>query len=266
MTAYRVSQLVAPNVLICSGLDPTGGAGFIADTRVVMALGGRPVGVVTALTIQNTIAVQQMTPVDPDFFGGQLGTLLGDVEVGAVKLGLLGSPRIAQEIGYGLDRTSAPVVWDPIGQPSRGRVEFDARGFDEILDEIKRHLTLITPNVMELEQLTNKRILSREDAIGAAKKLIDRVGEIAVLVKGGHWADAPKATDILVDGKHEHDFDGEWIGKDDVHGTGCALSTAIATHLAHGKALPEACREAKDFVAAHIAAAVRPGRGAPAVV
>lgn len=266
MTAYRDTQLVAPNVLVCSGLDPTGGAGFIADTRVVTALGGRPVGVVTALTIQNTIAVQQVTPVDPDFFGGQLGTLLGDVEVGAVKLGLIGSPRIAQELDYGLDRTSAPVVWDPIGQPSRGRVEFDARGFDEIIDKLKRHLRLITPNVMELEQLTGKRITTRDEAIAAAKKLVERVGDIAVLVKGGHAKDAAKATDILVDAKHEVDFEGEWIGKDDVHGTGCALSTAIATHLAHGKELVDACREAKAFVAAHIASAVRPGRGAPSIV
>ena len=266
MTAYRDTQRVAPNVLICSGLDPTGGAGFIADTRVVTALGGRPVGVVTALTIQNTVAVQQMTPVDPDFFGGQLGTLLGDVEVSGVKLGLIGSQRIAEEIGYGLDRTNAPVVWDPIGQPSRGRVEFDAPGFDDIIDMLKRHLRVITPNVGELQQLTGLRIDSREAAITAARKLIDRVGDVSILVKGGHWTDAPKAVDILVDEKQALEFEGEWIGKDDVHGTGCALSSAIATHLAHGKPLADACREAKDFVAGHIASAVRPGRGAPSIV
>lgn len=266
MTAYRDRNRVAPNVLLCSGLDPSGGAGFIADTRVVTALGGRPVGVVTALTIQNTVAMQQMSPVDPDIFGGQLGTLLGDIEVGAVKIGLIGSVRIAEEIGFGLDRTNSPVVWDPIGAPSRGRVELDARHFDEMIDFLKRHLTLITPNLPELEQLTNSRIGSRDGAIKAARELIDRIGAVAVLVKGGHWTDEPKPIDIFVGEDRVVDIEGEWVGKDDVHGTGCALSTAIATHLAHGKDIVEACREAKAFVAAHIASAVRPGRGAPAVV
>lgn len=266
MSAYRDSNLVAPNVLICSGLDPSGGAGFIADTRVVSLLGGRPVGVVTALTIQNTVAMQQMTPVDPDVFGGQLGTLLGDVEVGAVKIGLIGAVRVAEEIGFGLDRTNAPVVWDPIGAPSRGRVELDASHFDEMLGFLKRHLTLITPNLPELEQLTNARIDGREAAITAARALIDRIGGVSVLVKGGHWKDAKSALDIFVDDKRAVDIEGEWVGTDDVHGTGCALSTAIATHLAHGKDIVDACREAKVFVASRIAAAVRPGRGAPAVV
>ena len=266
MTAYRDTNLVAPNVLICSGLDPSGGAGFIADTRVVAALGGRPVGVVTALTIQNTVAMQQMTPVDADIFGGQLGTLLGDVEVGAVKIGLIGSVRTAEEIGFGLDRTASPVVWDPIGAPSRGRVELDARHFDEMIDFLKRHLTLITPNVPELEQLTSSRITSRDSAIKAARELIDRIGEVSVLVKGGHMPEAENATDLLVDDKRAVDIAGEWVGKDDVHGTGCALSSAIATKLALGKDLVDACREAKEFVAAHIASAVKPGRGAPAIV
>ena len=267
MSAYRDPNRVAPNVLILSGLDPSGGAGFIADVRVASALHARPIGVVTALTIQNTVAVQRVTPVDPDFMGGQIGTVLGDIEVQAVKIGLIGSSRGAQELAYGLDRTNAPVVWDPVGAPSRGtRVEFDAGEFDSMLDYLQRHLRLITPNWLEREQLTGAPFTGRDGAIKAARRLIDRVGDIAVLVKGGHWKDAPRATDILVDAKQETDIEADWIHADDVHGTGCALSTAIATHLAHGKELVDACREAKAFVAAQIAAAVRPGRGAPAVV
>ena len=252
-------------VLICSGLDPSGGAGFIADARVVAALGARPVGVVTALTVQNTLGVSQVQACDAEVVGAQLASLLGDVEVHAVKLGLLGSIQVAREIGYGLELTAAPVVWDPIAAPTRGRVEFDAPSFDEMLKLLAPHLRVITPNLGELALLVGTELADRDAAIGAARTLIARVGGIEVLVKG--WL-APNGdvVDILVGAERTEDFAHPRIGTEDVHGTGCALSSAIAAYLARGADLVEACREAKAFVAAQIAAAVRPGRGAPAVV
>ena len=266
MTSYRDRASAHAQVLICAGLDPSGGAGFIADTRVVTALGARPVGVVTALTVQNTLGVQQVQPVDAELVGAQLACLLGDVEVQAVKLGLLGSVQVVRELSYGLDLTAAPVVWDPVAAPSRGRVIFDAESFAEMLKLLGPHLRLITPNIIELGLFVGHEITDREGAIDAARVLIDRVGELDVLVKGGHFDDREHAVDILVMADSIEDFEGVRIGGEDVHGTGCALSSAIATHLARGAEIVDACRLAKEFVAGHIAAPVRPGRGAPAVV
>ena len=266
MSAYRAdAPRDAPHVLVCSGLDPSGGAGFIADVRVAASFGARPVGVVTSLTVQNTVAVQQVQPVDPELVGTQLASLLGDVEVRAVKLGLIGSVETARHISYGLDLTAAPVVWDPVGAPSRGRVEFDAHALAEMLGLLRPHLRVITPNAHELALLANRQVESIVDAIGAAKRLVETLGGITVVVKGGH-IEGDDVVDLIVDGERVEELVGKRIGTEDVHGTGCAFSTALATRLALGDDIPTACRVAKDFVAAQLTAAVRPGRGAPAVV
>src|SRR5688572_23632748 len=110
----------APDVLICSGLDPSGGAGFLADTRIVHLLGGRPVGVITAQTVQSTTGMRSSHEVEREVFGEQLNALLTDIEVKAVKIGLLGSPGIVEELGQQLSLTAAPLVWDPIAGPTRG--------------------------------------------------------------------------------------------------------------------------------------------------
>jgi hydroxymethylpyrimidine/phosphomethylpyrimidine kinase len=266
VTIYRDKPPSDRSVLICSGLDPSGGAGFIADTRVIATLGARPIGVVTALTVQNTLGVQNVAPCDAEIVGAQLGALLGDIEVQAVKIGLLGSVQVAKEIAYGLDQTAAPVVWDPVAAPSRGRVVFDADSFLEMLKLLAPHVRLVTPNLIELGLFVGTTIVDRAQAEQAARILSSRAGGADVLVKGGHAADGARAVDLLVMQRETIALDGERITGEDVHGTGCALSSAIATYLAQGVELPDACRAAKDFVAAQIATAVRPGRGAPAVL
>jgi hydroxymethylpyrimidine/phosphomethylpyrimidine kinase len=258
----------APDVLICAGLDPSGGAGLIADVRIASTLGARPVGVVTALTIQNTQGVRSSHPMDADVVGAQIATLLTDIEIRGVKLGMLGAVDIAREIADGLHLTAAPVVWDPVSAPSLGDVSFDRELFEEMLRELAPHLTLITPNVAELEALVKRPIHGLDDLAAAARVLADRTGA-AVLAKGGH-AGGPassEAIDVLVHGERVERLRGpRVIDGERVHGTGCALSTAIAAHLAHGAGLVEACRAAKALVGARIASPVRPGRGAPAIV
>ena len=133
MTIYRQTGKPArPDVLVCSGLDPSGGAGLIADTRVVAQLGGRPVGVVTALTIQNTTGVLGTHACDAEVVGQQLTFLMTDVEVRAVKLGMIGSTELAKAIANALHLTNAPVVWDPIAGSD---TEYQAR--DRKTKEIK---------------------------------------------------------------------------------------------------------------------------------
>jgi hydroxymethylpyrimidine/phosphomethylpyrimidine kinase len=273
VSPYRDGAAVSPegagpDMLICAGLDPSGGAGLIADVRVASLVGARPTGVVTALTIQNTQGVRSSHPLDADVVGAQIATLLSDIEVKAVKLGMLGAVDIAREIADGLHLTAAPVVWDPVAAPSLGDVTFDRGHFEEMLRELGPHLTLITPNLGELAMLTGRRRESLGDLpslVEAARALAARTGA-AVLAKGGHL-DGPEAVDILVDGELVERLRGPRVAfGEQVHGTGCALSTAIAAHLARGASLVDACRAGKELVAALIAAPVRPGRGAAAVI
>ena len=267
MTPYRgAADTRAPDVLVCAGLDPSGGAGVIADVRVVTALGGRPAGVVTALTVQNTTGVVDVQSCDPDFVGHQLAFLLTDIEVKAVKIGMLGSTAIAKAIANALQLTHAPVVWDPILAPTRGVVSLIDTDFDEALAALRPHLTVITPNKHELFQLTSRPTGDHVMAEAAARVLAKKL-DCAVLVKGGHFPGDDDAVDVLVTTGERHVLRGKRIpGGEDVHGTGCALSSAIATCLAQGRELVEACTLAKQFVANLIEHPSHPGRGASAVL
>jgi hydroxymethylpyrimidine/phosphomethylpyrimidine kinase len=254
----------APGVLIVAGLDPSGGAGFIADTRLAAALGCRPVGVITALTDQNTVGVIAANPVDPGVIANQLSTLLTDVEVAAVKIGMIGSHDIARAVADALALTAAPVVWDPVVAPTRGAPLFEG-DLLAALDLLAPHLALITPNAAEAGYLTGRRIHDEAAVLGAGQELRSR-GVAAVLIKGGHLGGAD-ATDYLIAHGEPVPIRGPRIPlAEPVHGTGCALSTAIACRLAHGIPLREACEQAKDLVAERLHGPVHAGRGRPSVL
>jgi hydroxymethylpyrimidine/phosphomethylpyrimidine kinase len=254
-----------PGLLICAGLDPSGGAGLIADVSVARTLDTRPVGVVTALTVQNTTGVVSSQALAPATIRDQLEFLLQDVEVRAVKIGMVGSSEIATSLGAGLALTQAPVVWDPVLYPSRGDVPLVDSMFARALAAITPHLTLLTPNARELAYLVHEPIGALSDAVAAGLTLSARL-DCAVLVKGGHLG-TDESVDVLCRrGQVEALRGARMMRGEDVHGTGCALATAIAAHLAHGADVVEACRSAKSFVADRIASPARPGRGAPAVV
>lgn len=257
--------MTAPGLLICAGLDPSGGAGLIADVRVAALLDTRPVGVVTASTIQNTQGVIASAPLDPELIRQQLEILLSDVEVTSVKIGMVGSAQVAQAIGQALQLTRAPVVWDPVARSSRGDTPLVEGGFDQVIAALAPHLAVVTPNAAELGILTGMGVADVDDAIEAGRSVAARL-HTAVLVKGGHL-DADDASDYLCTVGNVIAIPGPRVpGGEHVHGTGCALSTAIAAYLANGAELLEACQEAKRFVAELIGAPVHPGRGSPAVV
>jgi hydroxymethylpyrimidine/phosphomethylpyrimidine kinase len=267
MSPYRATPRT-PDVLICAGLDPSGGAGLIADTRVIAQLGARPCGIVTALTVQNTTGVVDCQALDPDLLGHQLAFLMTDIEVKAVKIGMIGSTAIAKAIANALHLTAAPVVWDPVLYPSRGDVPLVDSMFGEAIAALRPHLALITPNARELAYLTNQPVTSHVTALAAGRALAARL-DTAVLVKGGHLDEqSDEALDTLIQaGGAAESFAGPRIRDGHhIHGTGCALSAAIAALLAQGRDLGDACRAAKAFVAERIAAPMRPGRGAPAVL
>ena len=265
MTPYRAGRSSPPDLLICAGLDPSGGAGLIADVRVAAELGARPVGVVTALTVQNTTGVIGCTACDPEIVGHQLSFLLTDIEVRAVKIGMIGSTAVAKTIAQQLELTAAPVVWDPILYPSRGDVALVDSLFGEALKALAPHVTVVTPNARELGYLTNMATRTTDEAEVAGRWLAAKLG-CAVLVKGGH-IEGDESIDVLLDGDARTELRSPRIHDGEhVHGTGCGLATAIAAHLANGRDLAESCRLAKQYVTTHIASPARAGRGAASLV
>ncbi len=253
----------AANLLLVSGLDPSGGAGFLADARVVEMHGLRPVGVVTALTVQTTSDVRAAEPVAAELVGAQLTALLSDAEVAAGVIGMLGEEGVAVAVSEGLRLTAAPIVWDPVLRASAGGTALyrgDPRG---ALALLRDHVTLITPNLAEAEALAGFDVRDVA-AMRRAARAIAGDG-VACLVKGGHLAGA--VVDVLAAGDDVIDLEGVRVpGGEDVHGTGGALAAAIACHLARGVELPEAVRAATAFVRERLVAPVRSGRGRTSVL
>lgn len=266
MSPYRtIGASAAPGVLICAGLDPSGSAGFLADAQVVAKLGGRPAGVVTALTVQNTTGVISARSLDPAYVREQLEFLLNDLEIRAVKIGMVGSAAIARALAGALGLMKVPVVWDPLLYPSRSDVALVDSLFGEAFEALAPRVTLLTPNAQELAFLTGRRIGRLDAAIDAAAMLAARL-QAAVLVKAGELG-GDASVDVLVEEDGHQLLTGPRIRAGaDVRGTGCALSSAIATHLAHGRTLADACQAAKQLIADRLVAPVRPGRGDPAIV
>jgi hydroxymethylpyrimidine/phosphomethylpyrimidine kinase len=269
MSPYRASaDTRVPDVLVCAGLDPSGGAGLVADVRVVSELGGRACGVVTALTIQNTTGVVGSHPCDPDVVGHQLAFLMTDVEMKAIKIGMVGSAAIARAIANALHLSAAPVIWDPVMFASRGDAPLGDDGtLEEAMTALRPHLTLVTPNKHELFLMTGLPTGTMVMAEAAGRALAKKL-DTAVLVKGGHLG-GDESIDMLFmpDGvAPPSELRSPRIkGGEDVHGTGCALSSAIATYLAHGRVLDEAVMLGKQYVTKLIEHPVHPGRGAAAV-
>lgn len=252
------------NILVISGLDPSGGAGFLADARMIDARGGRPVGVVTALTVQDTRGVREVHPCSAEVVSDQLRALLSDMPVAAVKIGMLGSQAIALAVADALELTAAPVVWDPVLRSSLGGAALFVGDAAVAATALKPHVTVATPNATEAAALSGRAVTTATEAREAAALLCRALGD-AVLITGGHLQG--QMVDVLAQGEVITEITGERVeGGTDVHGTGCALSTALAVELARGIALPDAVRIARDEVVRRLRAPVTPGRGARAVL
>lgn len=255
-------------LLVVSGLDPSGGAGFLADARIADAHGLRPVGAVTALTVQTTEGVREVEPVSAELISSQLVALLGDVEVAAGKLGMLGSEAVTEAVADALRLTGAPVVWDPVLRPSAGSAALYQGEPRRALALLRDHLTVVTPNLAEAEALVGFPVRD----LGAMRRAAREIAAegVACLVKGGHLTGGA-AVDVLAEpGADEGgliEIEGARVpGGEDVHGTGCALATALACRLAARDTLAAAAAAAAAFVRARIAAPVRAGRGRPSIL
>ena len=235
-------------VLSIAGSDPSAGAGLQADLRTIAQLGGYGMAVPTALTAQNSTGVKAVYPVDVDVLAEQLDTLCEDTPPHATKLGMLVDAARVEQVHTTLRRWQLPnVVCDPVMLSTSGKALLDAAGIDALLHMLPI-LTLITPNAPEAAALTGIAVTDTASAAAAGQQLI-RQGASAVLVKGGHVT-GQQMTDVLCmrGAASPVYFSRPSIRSQNTHGTGCTLSSAIATALARGLPLTEAVGVGKDYV------------------
>jgi hydroxymethylpyrimidine kinase / phosphomethylpyrimidine kinase / thiamine-phosphate diphosphorylase len=233
-------------VLIIAGSDPSAGAGIQQDLKVVTLLGAYGVTVVTALTVQNTVGVREVHPVDPDLVAAQLEAIFTDIKIDAVKVGMLATAAITRVVAARLRQATFPVVVDPVLAASDGSPLLEKAGLKILKEEILPLTTVFTPNLAEAGQLTGREVNTIADMETAAREL-GGMGARHVLVKGGHLPGKP--VDVLWDGRNSYHMTGERLDGSNTHGTGCALAAALATHLAQGQTLPEAVNQARELVA-----------------
>lgn len=248
-----------PRVLAIAGSDSSGGAGIQADIKTITMLSGYAMTALTSVTAQNSVGVQAITPLQPHFIATQIQSCVDDIGVEAIKIGMVQYVTMVDAIAEVLTGVDVPIVLDPVFMSTSGAQLIDEEALTAIRAKLFPLATLITPNLPELEKLTGA-MPKRADALGdVAKAFADEVG-CAVLAKGGHGVDK-KIYDVLAKpGEEPVSFAHERIDTPHTHGTGCTLSSAIATLLAHGQPLENAVWLAQRFVRQAILHA--PGYGA----
>lgn len=234
-----------PRILTIAGSDSSGGAGIQADIKTITVLGGYAMSAITAITAQNTLGVTAVEALSAEMVAAQIDACVSDIGVDAVKIGMLGSPAIAAVVAQRLEDLRVPVVFDPVMIATSGAALADAETI-AAFERLMQLATLTTPNVAELA------------ALGGHEAMTAR--GVAYLAKGGD-AEGERVDDVLVlPGEEPHVMSGSRIHTRHTHGTGCTLSSAIATYLGRGLALPEAVDRARLFVRSALRAA--PGFGA----
>jgi len=240
-----------------AGSDSGGGAGIQADLKTFSALGVYGASVLTALTAQNTKGVTAIHDVPPDFITAQIDAVFSDLEVGAVKIGMLSQPQAIEAVAAGLERwRQTKVVLDPVMIAASGDRLLAPGAVDVLKRVLIPRALVLTPNLPEAAALLDAPPARNEHEMRAqAERLLD-LGARAVLIKGGH-AEGAESVDLLVGATSATRLAAPRIATRNTHGTGCTLSAAVAAGLARGRDLPAAVREAKAFVSAAIAASER---------
>jgi hydroxymethylpyrimidine/phosphomethylpyrimidine kinase len=250
-------------VLTIAGSDSGGGAGIQADLKTFAALGCYGMSALTALTAQNTVGVQAIHAVPPSFLKAQLESVLDDIGADAIKIGMLHAPEIVEVVAWAIDQyRPAHVVLDPVMVATSGDRLIAEETVTELVRQLFPRASLITPNLDEAEWLLGHRIAEAEVLPAAADALL-ALGAQAVLLKGGHLAGTTVVDWLARPGHSGLRLASERIASHNVHGTGCTLSSAIASHLALGHELEAAVRLARDYILSAIAtgAKVRTGQG-----
>lgn len=234
--------------LTVAGSDSSGGAGIQADLKTFSALGVYGASAVTALTAQNTTAVEGVYPVPPDFILAQIGAVFRDLDVRAVKIGMLGGEGAVVAVASALMQWQGPpVVLDPVMVAASGGALLEEGAEAALRGHLLPIVDLITPNLPEAARLLGASEAVDESMMVRQGELLLALGAKAVLIKGGH-AEGAEAADFLLDGTNVVRFAADRVETRNIHGTGCTLSSAITANLALGLSLIEAVRRAKIYV------------------
>jgi hydroxymethylpyrimidine/phosphomethylpyrimidine kinase len=251
------SRAAGVSIVVVGGLDPGGGAGLLRDVATATALGAQVTAVGTAWTQQGP-GVHRVEPREAAAVGAALAQALGAVGSAAVKIGMAVGPATAAELLKALNGFAGAVVVDPVLATSRGGPLWDAAPAE--LLPLLRRATLVTPNATEAGALWGQPVETADDAAAAGRHLVDVQGLSAVLVKGGHLAQAAgPVVDVLTTAQGSARLPHPRLPGPSPRGTGCALATAIAVELGRGRALSTAVATAIDWLAAAIAEAVAVG-------
>ena len=243
-----------PNVLSIAGVDPSGGAGLLADLKTFSALGAYGTGVVTALTVQNTQGVTGVQPVPVAFIAQQIDTLFADIRIDAVKLGMLGTAEVVATVADALRRHGVRrLVVDPVMVSKSGHPLLSPDAVAALRDQILPLAGIITPNLPEAEVLLACPPIRTLDDMRDAARALHALGPRIVVLKGGHL-DNSESTDIIDDGTIQFELPAARIITKNTHGTGCTLSAAIAALLPQQIDPLDAIRAAKAYLTSAIAA------------
>ena len=238
--------------LTIAGSDSGGGAGIQADLKAFSAMGVFGASVVTAITAQNTRAVTAVHPVPDEVVAAQIAAVLDDIDIGAIKIGMLGSPSLIETVAEAISGFEGPVVLDPVMVAKSGDALLQDSAIATLKDALVPHADLLTPNLPEAGKLLGQAA-GAGDTEAQAQALL-ALGAKAVLMKGGH-AEGDICTDLLVQAEGVTSFTAPRIATQNTHGTGCSYSSAIAAQLARGATLSDAVAAAHDWLHGAIVAA-----------
>lgn len=247
------------NVLTIAGVDPSGGAGVVADIKAISANRAYACAVVAALTAQNTQAVTGIHPIPAAFVRQQIDTLLADVQIASTKIGMLGGRAVIAAVAEGLARKlPAHVVLDPVMVAKSGDALLEGDAVGALREVLLPLATVITPNLPEAGVLLARRapdnLKEMRQAAEALRETMTHAGARWVLLKGGHLADE-RAIDLLHDGDRMIELTAPRVATRNTHGTGCTLSAALAALLPQSPDVPTAARDAKAYLNAALARA-----------
>ncbi len=251
---------VSRTVLAIAGLDPSGGAGVAADLKTIAAYRHHGAAVVTSVTAQNTLGIQAIYDLPYEFVAQQIESVVSDLTLSAVKVGMLGTARTAELVAsliHSLDLRH--VVLDPVLRSTTGTPLLEPDGLEVVRRKLLPRVEVVTPNMEEAQALTGVRVNDLSSMKDAARVLYE-MGCRHVVVTGGHLGQ--RAIDVLFDGERTAVFDSTRIASTSTHGIGCTFSTALACLLARGSDVAEAVDGAKRYVSRAVSTAGRIGRGA----
>ena len=247
-------------ILIIAGSDSSGGAGIQADIKTVTALGGYAMSAITAITAQNTTGVYSVTPVPTKDIEKQILFTCKDIKPDVVKIGMLYSDKVISSVIKALDIIKVKkIILDPVMVAKSGTKLINQSAIESLKNRLIKKTYLITPNIPEAEILTNKKIRSTEEMIDAASTLLN-LGAKNILLKGGHQ-NSYLVKDIFLNKTEIKVFKNKKVQTKNTHGTGCTLSSAVATFLSCGKPVKKSCELGIKYVNQAIKSNLNYGKG-----